>query len=544
MRALSQGVQIDDAWKLRTGDSLAWAAPSHDDSAWKTVRAGAEWEKSLGKYDGFGWYRREVVLPEGLENQQVGLLLSTVGDAFEVYWNGERIVQRGSFPPHFQETADPSLVMVESHALKKARGGRHVVAVRVYNYYGLGGLIGGVRVGSYEELLELRSPPGNTWIVALISVFLAIGVYHLAFFVLRHSARENLWFAALCGAMALFGATQSTQINAVVLPVVYPYRLRLLALMAAGPVFLALVYRLFNLRFTWRERVVSTAFILLFAAASLFPLTWLWEMKTATDLGVGVGLVVVVWRVVRASSPHVINAKLLVAGTAAFALALAYDVASMHQLVPATRVIPGVGGLFWAGFLLFILAVGTATAAKWATAEATALVDPLTQLSRRHVFEDALRRETERLRRTGGAVGVVMIDLDHFKRINDTYGHPAGDSVLGRVGRLLRLTARNADVTARYGGEEFAVLLCEAGLPGAISFAERFRQGLRELEFEMPGVMERVTASVGVAVGTELVDPDEILHAADRALYRAKVAGRDRVVAVSLPGLGEVGLRA
>ncbi|MBW3656298.1 MAG: GGDEF domain-containing protein, partial [Gemmatimonadetes bacterium] len=104
--------------------------------------------------------------------------------------------------------------------------------------------------------------------------------------------------------------------------------------------------------------------------------------------------------------------------------------------LPVARILPGVPSLFWIGFLVFVVCVGIATAGKWALTEATALVDPLTELSRRHVLDEALRRECERVRRTGGSVALVMIDLDHFKQVNDRHGHGAGDVVLARVGRL------------------------------------------------------------------------------------------------------------
>jgi diguanylate cyclase (GGDEF)-like protein len=538
-RATAQVARLGEGWKLRAGDSLAWARPSYDDTGWLPVSAPAAWEQALGDYDGMGWYRLETSLPEGTDGQPVGLLLSTVGDAFEVYWNGERIAARGSLPPRFVEAVDPSLLLVPPSALAKGRGGRHLVALRVYNDYAWGGLIGPVQVGPYEVLANRRSPR-DVVIGGMLAFFLGIGVYHLAFFARRRCARENLWFAALCACMSVYGATYSAPFAALVLPYANPYRLGQMAMMGAGPCLMALVYRLFDLRFRRGEWGMVAGFLAVFAAAMLVPLGTLAHMARWVDAMLVMFFAGVTARAVRAAAPHRPHTRLLMAGTAAFSLAMSYDLASEYGWVPLARVLPGVPGMFWVGYLVFVVAVGIATAGKWALSEATALVDPLTQLSRRHVFEDALRREVERVRRHGGAVGVVLVDLDHFKRINDTYGHPAGDRLLARVGRLLRLTARNADVASRYGGEEFAVLLCETGLPGAVAFAERFRQGLRETGFDVPGGTEHITASVGVAVGGGLVDAAALLEAADRALYGAKNGGRDRLMAVSLPGLEEV----
>lgn len=529
-----ESVRLSGAWKLRAGDSLAWSSPALDDAGWTTVAVPASWEETLGHYDGFGWYRRVFVLPAGLAEVPVGLKLETVGDAFEVYWNGERIGARGSFPPEFTEAVDPSLLLVPPSALARSPDGRHTVAIRVYNDYAYGGLMSGGRIAAYEVLAAERSPRDLT-VGGLVSFFLAIGVYHLAFFVRRRGARENLYFALLCALIAVYGASYAPAFITVVLPYVNPYRLGLLALLAAAPVFLALVYTLFGLSVGWRDRWAGVGIAAIWVGAVFLPLGTLAEVNQFVDAALAMGLLAVVVRAARVAAPQRGNGRLLIAGTAAFALGMVYDLAAEYDWVPLVYPLPDTPGMFWIGFLLFVLAVGIATAGKWAEAEATAMVDPLTELSRRHVFEDALRREMERLRRSGGSVAVVLIDLDHFKRINDTYGHPVGDRVLARAGRLLRLTARNADVAARFGGEEFAVLLCEAGMDGALSFANRFRRHLGAVDFEVPGGAERITASMGVAVGSWTSNPQELLEAADRMLYRAKHGGRDRLAGITLP---------
>jgi diguanylate cyclase (GGDEF)-like protein len=260
------------------------------------------------------------------------------------------------------------------------------------------------------------------------------------------------------------------------------------------------------------------------------------ELVLWMDAAIAIGLMVIVWRAWRLGRKGTAHAGTLLFGTAAFSGTMLYDVVSEYSsLVPVARLLPGTPSAFWVGFLVFVVTVGIATAGRWALTEVTALTDPMTALSRRHVLEDALRRESERVRRTGGSLALVLIDLDHFKRVNDTHGHRVGDMVLERVGRLLRATTRNLDLPARFGGEEFAVLLYDTDLPGALSFAERFRGTLREMRCAVAhGQTVRVTASVGVAVGTDLVDPQALVELADQALYRAKNSGRDRLVSVTL----------
>jgi diguanylate cyclase (GGDEF)-like protein len=160
-----------------------------------------------------------------------------------------------------------------------------------------------------------------------------------------------------------------------------------------------------------------------------------------------------------------------------------------------------------------------------------AKTDPLTQLLNRREFEEQLAREVERAQRFGTPVGLVVLDLDDFKLINDRFGHLAGDGVLKAAASAIRQCTREIDQPARWGGEEFAVILPHTGLDGAARLAERLRQAIGERQIPTPdGRSVRVTASFGVAAlpgsGTTQV---ELTAAADDAVYRSKRAGKNRV---------------
>lgn len=531
---------LDGEWQFQKGDDLSWAAPQLDDSGWIRMPVPGEWETVVGDYDGFAWYRRTVELEPGLVGVPMGLSLATVGDAYEVYWNGVHVGGSGSLPPHFRESvSDPPPILIPQRVLDLSAGGDHVVAVRVYNEYAWGGLMSGAALARYDVFIQSRYPAGELVIGALVSFFLAIGLYHLAFFFRRRGARENLYFSALCVLMAVYGATYSSVFSDAVGERINPYRVGLIAVLLAAPVFVGLVHRLFDLTLT---RGGATAVVLLLLAlpvAALLPLRHLSDFNILVDIGFIVGLGIMLARMWVSSMRDSENGWILFAGTVAFAAAVGWDLLSEYGFVPLASFLPdSVPGLFWAGFLGLILSVGIATAGKWASAEVNALTDPLTTLARRHVFDDALEREVERLRRTGGSMAVAMIDLDHFKPVNDTYGHAVGDEVLSRVGQLIRRTARNIDLAARLGGEEFGVILYDSGMEGALSFAERLAGHLKEMEFPVPGGMLRVTASVGIAAGGGVVTPEGLLDTADAALYQAKREGRNRLVAVELPTQG------
>jgi diguanylate cyclase (GGDEF)-like protein len=154
--------------------------------------------------------------------------------------------------------------------------------------------------------------------------------------------------------------------------------------------------------------------------------------------------------------------------------------------------------------------------------------DPLTGLPNRRYFLEVARREVERVRRFGGLASVVMIDLDHFKTLNDTYGHATGDEALRSVARACRL--RDIDVLARWGGEEFVAILPGTDQEGAFIVAERLRSAVSEAEVEVGSTNVTVTASFGVTqVWPHDKAIDEALARADGALYDAKKAGRNRV---------------
>jgi two-component system cell cycle response regulator len=156
--------------------------------------------------------------------------------------------------------------------------------------------------------------------------------------------------------------------------------------------------------------------------------------------------------------------------------------------------------------------------------------DGLTGLANRRAFTETIAREFGRSVRYGRPLSIIIIDIDHFKTLNDTHGHLAGDAGLRQLGHLLRANLRREDFVGRLGGEEFAVLLPEIDLPGARLVADKIRRLTAERSFDYDGTAMRFTVSAGVAT-REAVDrePDELVRRADQYLYVAKRGGRDRI---------------
>ncbi len=170
-----------------------------------------------------------------------------------------------------------------------------------------------------------------------------------------------------------------------------------------------------------------------------------------------------------------------------------------------------------------------------------ALQDPLTGLYNRRHLEERLSSELASAHRHGRPLSLLLADVDHFKRVNDEFGHLAGDEALKMIAFVLRGAIRKEDVLARFGGEEFVVLARETGLAGARALGERVRKAVERSRCSWQGRDLGLTVSIGVTVSIGLAEfipgrsDRDLIHAADRALYLAKQGGRNRVVAMTAP---------
>jgi diguanylate cyclase (GGDEF)-like protein len=163
--------------------------------------------------------------------------------------------------------------------------------------------------------------------------------------------------------------------------------------------------------------------------------------------------------------------------------------------------------------------------------------DLLTGISNRGTVMDALRNELSRQLREQRSFGVILVDIDHFKNVNDTYGHLCGDEVLQAVSRRLKECVRPYDTVGRYGGEEFLIIASAANTKGTLALAERIRSVLESKPVVTHAGEVRITASLGAAISTDARggDPQTLLRLADKALYRAKELGRNRTELAGSP---------
>lgn len=177
--------------------------------------------------------------------------------------------------------------------------------------------------------------------------------------------------------------------------------------------------------------------------------------------------------------------------------------------------------------LLCCLVYPLRNAIMYQYALAAALTDPLTGVNNRAAMNSALIRETELARRHGNSLSLIALDIDHFKQVNDTYGHLAGDHVLKSVAEAITECARRSDILFRCGGEEFLLLLSNTNKQGAMLLAKRIRARIESGEYLYGDHVIPVTASLGVACFSKGDDSESLFEKADTALYAAKLAGRN-----------------
>jgi diguanylate cyclase (GGDEF)-like protein len=174
---------------------------------------------------------------------------------------------------------------------------------------------------------------------------------------------------------------------------------------------------------------------------------------------------------------------------------------------------------------------------RFSSIKSIAIYDTLTNLYNRRYFEDRIRGESQKAFFSGSSLSLVMVDIDHFKKVNDTFGHTEGDRVLYEIASLLKTSVRKKDTVARYGGEEFILILPEAGLEEASMIAERIRRLVESTSFEVEQIHMNLTVSLGISnfPSHRAKSKEELVKMADQALYDAKRGGRNRVCIYNPP---------
>jgi diguanylate cyclase (GGDEF)-like protein len=517
-------------WRLHLGDDSAWAQPAFDDGAWDTVTVPAAWSGAgRPSYRGFGWYRLHVAVKSPLA-EPIGLWFRSVATAFEVYVDGQRIGVVGGFPPDYRPRA--AVPLIAAFPPGSQLPGRHVIAVRVYSDEQVGGITSPVSAGPIQALQREAMRP-DLYLLAAAMLLLGVGLVQIFFWLRRPLAKEHGAIFAVCLSLALFFVCWMPTVRIALEPYVHWLRLYFAFAALSAAAYCYAFRRIFDL--DRGDRVVFGFTLLFLVQAPLFLALPRWGALTRMAMwllnpSLLVAAVTTLFLAMQQLRQGERHARILLWGTLLLTVTLFHAVLVDWGLL-------GVQGSFpWlvlVGSVGFVISLALTTAERFVESETAALYDRLTGLYRREVVMDALAREIRRAARVRAPLGIIMLDVDRFKQINDTLGHQAGDKVLTELGRRMGEAGRAVDWLGRYGGEEFIAVLAGTGSAGARLAAERLRSAVAALPIATGRTARTITLSAGVAAyegGEDWPTVEQLVGSADAALYRAKSAGRNCVM--------------
>jgi diguanylate cyclase (GGDEF)-like protein len=547
-------------WAFRPGDDPRFADPALDDSAWTRLAVPRSWgRQGFGDVFGYAWYRLRTPVPWPAD-VPLGLRIGSVESAYEVYAGGIRIGGVGRLPP------DPSIAydrhgvyLIPSRA--RSADGSVTLALRVWRAPGVDAGSAGPVEGAFEigplAFIVQREARSETAQLILAFVLLAAAVYHLVLGVQRRSSPEYLWFAIAVACAALYGFLRTQWRFDLPADFVTLKKAEHLLLYLIPACSLQFLWLFFHEPLARRARLTQAVLLgcgaIVVLAPGLIVARRFLPILYLIVAGLTVAVARLVLRRVRAGDPEAGTV-----GVGALLVATAYfsDAFVERNIYVAPRL-----GSF--GFAMLVLAMSVSLARRFNRAladldslrreleqrveartrelsgamhrmEELALTDGLTGLPNRRALLNRAMSGLGTARRKHLSYAVAMADIDHFKAVNDTHGHAAGDQALQRLARLLEASLRASDEVGRWGGEEFLILLPETDEAEALRVAERLRAAVEAEPFVVEGeVALKVTISIGVAAldapaQTALV-LDALIRMADDALYRAKDAGRNRV---------------
>lgn len=579
-------------WRFHTGDNPAWAAPGFDDSSWQQVSADLPWgQQGHDRYTGYAWYRCRLTLTAapGVA-PQFSLLMEHVDDAYEIYWNGRLVGRNGRVDPYriwyYYYSEKP-----QTFALGPGESG--VLAFRVWKaplFSDDSGQGGGFEssplIGSAEAIATVRAALDYRWLSGRQFLFGQNLIYALIALVsflawLRNRSQWLLfWMMAFTAAPVVLTLLESVVHwpYLVIVGLVQPFY----AIQDDFALWFLLLWLLplrENRGLCRLTRILAWLSITngvldgVLLAISWGP-GWIGPAQVTDGVSAVIATVLDVYPLVLIAAAYPLRRRFDSARRMLAALAFLYGMVSVvldaskqgRQFTNWTLTAKLEAPLFTVGgsaisphtlvgaLLLMALVYAVTSRLREDQRHKEALErekieltrtrdqmrhfaenDDLTGLSNHRIITERLADEVERSRRERAPLSVILADIDHFKSINDTFGHVVGDQVLKEVAGILRQSVRTYDSVGRYGGEEFLIVLPGSDFESARLRAEQLRRAVQAAHVMDGETMVLVTSSFGVASGFPGKDQAEaVIRMADAALYEAKRNGRNRVVAAEI----------
>lgn len=518
----TQTTLLDGTWQGRLSDR----GSSGDSGDWQPIRVPGNLPFQGVKYDGVLWLRLAFTVTD--TSQDYAVRIPMAANAYEVFINGVEVGRRGRIGPNgelLEKDLRSQVYRLPKEALRTDSA--NVLALRLRTFYGNGGVMAPGVLAGPEGLVRDANDQHIAKVSMLVSLFLFAGFFHLVLFLVRTRERHYLSFALLSASLASITAGINTLGYLLTSNVDFNAYLVFVPLQLLPFCFVLFFSDFFGRRVVWLKRG-TLAFGALGVAALVsstvhHPLYPFFEgvMMPVSVLVLSGALLLSVWWTVQGIKERQFGARAIATGLVVYALTGVMELAWTFDRVPF-RVDSHLGFAFFIGAMV----VGIASRFAWLHRQVEAgQRDALTGCLTRHGFKERLSRSRDE----PATSTCIMLDLDHFKHINDAHGHQTGDRVLMAAGHAMREVLRQGDCVVRWGGEEFLVVLPDQNMQHAMNIAERIQMALRAEEVDNLSI----TASFGIATRTSGEPFDTWLDRADKALYNAKQAGRNCIRAAA-----------
>jgi diguanylate cyclase (GGDEF)-like protein len=551
---------LSGLWAFHPGDDPSWASPRLDDHDWALLRVPGSWRRQgFPDLTGVAWYRLHV--PSQWPPEEIlGLTFGRIDSAYELYVGGRRLGGVGALPPNPRMEYDRH----QTYSIPPANrepDGSVLVALRVWREprrfsTAAGPLEGAFEIGPIGRLVD-REKLGEAQQLSLLFLFLLVAIYHFSLRFRLGSGADYAWFGTLALLAAIYGFLRTQWKYLIFDDFLVLKKIEHMVLWFIPAAILQFMWLMFSQpRARWL-RVTQGALLaggVIVAAApglglalALLPLLQL----SVVPLMVA-SLAMVITRIAHGDR----EARIVGVGMAVLGATIAHDALVDRGYVQDPRV-----AIY--GFAVLVVGMSVVLGNRFQRAlrdrealmtdlearvaartrelseayremEDLASHDGLTQVLNRRAIRDRAASELARAQRHRSSFAIALIDIDHFKKVNDSHGHAAGDQVLAQVARCLVRAVRTSDDVGRWGGEEFLVLLPGTETRNAAAAGERLRSLVAATPVTFAGgVVRTITISVGVvavdgnARAAEPPDLDALIRAADDALYRAKADGRN-----------------
>lgn len=534
---------LEKGWEYRWGDSPfdengvpLWTVRQQDASAWQAIDfpsnpPGRDYQSNV-------WYR--TTLPDGDWRDPV-LYIYSIDLIAEVYFDGEKIYNYGTLDKNGQGTFEGWPWHMIS--LPPNFAGKEIY-FRIYSSYSDIGLWGEVML--LERLDLFKNIFSNSMEKIIVSgISLLIGLMALIFALVQAERRTYLLISVftLASAVMLFSQSQAKQF---IFNAPLAWDLASASAYFTLPIVMALLFGTWCrgryqpiIRVTWR---VHAAFLVVAIGGSIAGVLELSSMYLVFD-GLLTLSMLVLFAIAFSQFKNVSGlVRVSISAFAFFSLFLLIDMGVAHNFLPWTRM-PISWGLLIFSIILIAISIRHFALTQKALKdlnlnleqkvidrtkelEYLASIDGLTKLTNRRAFYDEAERAFQSAKRYGRHLSILMLDIDHFKNFNDSFGHAVGDEVLIKVANCLKSICRDTDLPARFGGEEFIVLLEEAEKTAAFKTAERIRKAIEGINISQADQL--VTVSIGVSpLHDDMENLDQLILQADELLYKAKKNGRN-----------------